>query len=80
MPHSFKANPDHSVYEAKRIAERATGVGDKKTDIIVLRPGNKVSVLPEPTVELLEKTYQELRARDLQPRQWRDLTEAFAKL
>jgi hypothetical protein len=70
----------YTVYEAKRIAERATGVGDNHTDVIVVRPSKKVTVLPDETKQLLEKTYEKLKPRELSAAQWHDLTGAFAKL
>jgi hypothetical protein len=69
----------YCVYEAKKIAERESGVGDEETDLFIIRP-NGVTGLPQEIKDVLEKTYQKLKPQEMTPEQWHELTEAFGKL
>lgn len=70
----------YCLYEAKKVAERATGVGDKATDVFLIRKGKEVFGLPKEQKDVLEKIYQDLKPQDLSPEHLRDLNEAFAKV
>jgi 20S proteasome alpha/beta subunit len=62
----------YSVYEAKKIAERATGVGPE-TDIIVIRR-SKMGGLSQDAKKMLEEIYQELQPKEFSPDHWGKLS------
>jgi hypothetical protein len=53
----------YMVYEAKRNAERATGVGTKETDIAVITPKGAGRIVPK-DVEGLKSIYDEIKPKE----------------
>jgi hypothetical protein len=61
----------YTVYEAKRTAERASGVGDKETDVTVLMPAKAGRIEPgrlaPKTIAALAEVYDDLKPREFSP-------------